>query len=278
MARRFILLLLFNGVSSIDTDKVTVSVMEGDSVTLHTGVKANQQEMIVWFFNNTRTAKISGDQSKICADVQCKEGTERNRLKMDDQTGSLTITNITITDCGLYKLVILNGTSRSKIFHVAVHAVPDKIEKKSVKAGNSVTLESLDCGVVKHPYRMMRWYFKDSLIIEITGNQSEICSDDECKERFRDRLKLDNQTESLTITDIRTTDSGDYKLQIRSSNSIGHRHRRSISITSVKSFSVTVTGHSRAVVARICAPVITVFLLLVLVAYAIRKSKIYRLT
>ncbi|KAL0149457.1 hypothetical protein M9458_055245, partial [Cirrhinus mrigala] len=82
--------------------------MEGDSVTLHTGVKTNQQDRIRWYFNDTRIAQITGDLSKICTDVQCNEGTERfsRRLKLDHQTGSLTIMNITNKHSGVYKLLI----------------------------------------------------------------------------------------------------------------------------------------------------------------------------
>ncbi|XDV23606.1 hypothetical protein PO909_028116, partial [Leuciscus waleckii] len=94
----------------------------GDSVTLNTGVKADQQGKTKWYFNDTRIAQINGDLSFICTDVQCNEDTERfrDRLKLDHQTGSLTITNITNTHSGEYKLQIINPNSE-KIFKVAVH-------------------------------------------------------------------------------------------------------------------------------------------------------------
>ncbi len=85
--------------------------MEGDSVTLHTGVKTNQQEKIKWYFNDIRIAQISVDQRTICTDVQCKDGDERfrGRLKLDKQTGSLTVMNTRTSDAGLYKLQIINS-------------------------------------------------------------------------------------------------------------------------------------------------------------------------
>uniref|UniRef100_A0A8C1VQ66 Immunoglobulin domain-containing protein n=1 Tax=Cyprinus carpio TaxID=7962 RepID=A0A8C1VQ66_CYPCA len=270
----FALMLFFldNGVSGVGSDAVSVSMMEGDSVIFHTGVETNQQEDIKWYFIDTRIAQISGDLSLICTDVQCNDGTERfrDRLKLDHQTGSLTIMNITNTDSGVYELKIISSRSSSdKIFNVTVSGVSeaerDEMKRKSVKEGESVTLESEK---TKSPNDVMTWYFNET---KITGDQRTICTDDQCKERFRDRLKLDNQTGSLTITDSRTTDSGLYKLQITISDS-------SCSITIMKRFSVTViavpgSGLSSAAVAGI---VIVVLLVAVAVAagvfYCHRRS------
>uniref|UniRef100_A0A672KE33 Immunoglobulin V-set domain-containing protein n=1 Tax=Sinocyclocheilus grahami TaxID=75366 RepID=A0A672KE33_SINGR len=103
----------------VGSDGVPVSAMEGDSVILKSGVKTNQQENILWIFNDTC---ITGDLSKICTDVQCKDadGRFRNRLKLDHQTGSLTITNTRTTDSGLYQLQINSIRICIIIFSVSV--------------------------------------------------------------------------------------------------------------------------------------------------------------
>ncbi|XP_016112037.1 uncharacterized protein [Sinocyclocheilus grahami] len=228
-------IVAFHGVSGLSPDGVSVFVMEGDSVTLHTDVKTNQEDRIRWYFNDTRIAQITGDLSKICTDVQCNEGTERfrGRLKLDHQTGSLTIMNITNTDTGHYKLKISSRNNKESIktYIFAVHGVfaadRDEMKRKSVKEGESVTLDPCE---VKNPNDLMMWYFNDIPMAKINRDLSYICTDGQFRERFRDILQLDHQTGSLTITNTRTTDSGDYKLQINSS-------RFSI----IRSFSVTVT-------------------------------------
>ncbi|XDV23816.1 hypothetical protein PO909_028213, partial [Leuciscus waleckii] len=204
--------------------------MEGDSVTLYTGVETNQQEEIKWYFNDTRIAQISGDLSFICTDVQCNEDTERfkDRLKLDHQTGSLTITNIRNTDSGEYKLLIISGSSDSKkIFNITVEGV-SAAERDEVKRneGESITLDS---AVARKLNDLMTWYFNDTRIAEITGDPNKTCTDVQCEdsdEKFRARLKLDHETGSLNITNITNTHSGEYKLLIIIIN-------RSFSITTV---------------------------------------------
>ncbi|XP_052445407.1 uncharacterized protein LOC127987194 isoform X2 [Carassius gibelio] len=245
--------LLHCGVFGVE--EITMSVREEDVVTLHTGVKTNHRDRIRWYYKDIRIAQITGDLIKTCKDIQCKERF-RDRLKLDNQTGSLTIMNIRTTDSGEYKLKILGNPSSEKIFNVAVH----DFEKKTVTAKESETVTL--CPVLVHnPDDFMTWYLNDTLIAEISVLPDKICTDLQCKdstERFRDRLKLDHQTGSLIITDTRTTDSGEYKLQIISS-----------SFSIIKRFSVTVTGSHVETQGLLLADIIAVFVGAILLSLAV---------
>ncbi|XDV23889.1 hypothetical protein PO909_028247 [Leuciscus waleckii] len=215
----------------VGADADRVSMMEGDSLTLNSGVQTNQQDTIRWSYYYIRIALINRDQSKICTDVQCNNDTGRfrDRLKLDHQTGSLIITNTRHTDAGVYTLQISSGSSDTeKTFNVILYGVSvferDKMKRKTVKEGESAILYT---GVIRKLNDSITWYFNDTLIAEITGDQK----------RFSDRLKLDHQTGSLTITNTRNTDSGEYTLQINSS-------RFSI----IKSVSVSVTGEFHLII------------------------------
>ncbi|XP_016123514.1 uncharacterized protein [Sinocyclocheilus grahami] len=203
--------------------------MEGESVTLPSGVETNKQKKLRWYFNDILIAEISGDLGYRCTDVQCKDSDKRfrNRLKLNPQTGSLTIKDSTTTDSGVYKLkTIRNSGDSVKIFIVTVHgffSINTEEESAFVMEGDSVTLHT---DVKTNQQEKIRWYFNDARIAQITGDLSFICTDVQCEEgteRFRERLKLDHQTGSLTIRDIRTTDSGLYRLRIISSNSISEK-------------------------------------------------------
>ncbi len=111
-------------MSGFYTYGVSQSVMEGESVTLHTSVETNKQTKFRWYFNDILIAEINGDLNYSCTDVQCKDADKRfrNRLKLDHQTGFLTITNTRTTDSGLYELkTIRNSGDSVKIFIVTVH-------------------------------------------------------------------------------------------------------------------------------------------------------------
>ncbi|XDV23620.1 hypothetical protein PO909_028122, partial [Leuciscus waleckii] len=77
--------------------------------------------------------------------------------------------------------------------------------------GDSVTL-SIDSYEMKNG-NQIRWLFGKYLLAEINVNNDSITVyDDVADGRFRDRLKVDDQTGSLIITNITTEHAGDYEV------------------------------------------------------------------
>jgi len=98
---------------------VTVSVMKGDSVTLHPHTVIPAGDSAEWWFGGEFIAQIN----KADGLFSTSEGDDERfkcKLNLDKQTGSLTITNITPDNAGLYKLQIMSTTETSKIFSVTV--------------------------------------------------------------------------------------------------------------------------------------------------------------
>ncbi|CAM4660209.1 unnamed protein product [Leuciscus chuanchicus] len=237
--RVFILLsvcVLKSGVHGVSEHEVNVA--KGVSVTLNTDVATAQQGEIRWYYNDILIAEITGDQSKICTDVQCEERF-RDRLELDHQTGSLTIMNIRNTDSGVYHLQFNSSSDSEKIFNVIVCGLSIGKQMNIAEGGSILS----DAGVMKQN-ETATWYFDDSLIALVTGDLSKICTDVQWKDsndRFRDRLKLNYQFSwSLIITNMNLTDSGLYTLKI---------NRGSYSIMSTVTVTVTVPSLIPAAVA-----------------------------
>ncbi len=98
-------------------------MMEGDSVTLHIGVTEIQQaDDILWTFGAEKSfiAKMK-KQQQIFSTFNGTDGRFRDRLKLDNQTGSLTITNITTEHAGLYKVEISGLKLSSHTYSVSVY-------------------------------------------------------------------------------------------------------------------------------------------------------------
>ncbi|KAL0161527.1 hypothetical protein M9458_045252, partial [Cirrhinus mrigala] len=96
--------------------------MEGDSVTLESGLTELQTKNgIMWTFglSETRIAQIY-TEAGIFSTFDVLDGKFRDRLKLDHQTGSLTITNTRITHSGLYQVTISGTTDTTYRFNVTV--------------------------------------------------------------------------------------------------------------------------------------------------------------
>ncbi|XP_048037869.1 uncharacterized protein LOC125263053 [Megalobrama amblycephala] len=184
----------------------TVFVKEGDSVTLNSDLtEMKDGDEIQWRIENTLIAEINKRVDRITVYDDVLDGKFRDRLKLDNQTGSLTITNFTMKHAREYKL---RTNHKSADFYIAVYL--------SVKEGDSFTLDS---GLTEMKNDdVIRWMFglfENTLIAEINKRVDSFTVDDDVLYwRFRDRLKLDNQTGSLTITNFTMKHTGRYKLEI----------------------------------------------------------------
>ncbi|XP_073717495.1 uncharacterized protein [Misgurnus anguillicaudatus] len=234
-------------INSVFGDEVkSVSVMEGDSLTIHTDFTDTQADdvTIVWTFGPQKStiAKINSEPkgNKISIYDDVLDGRFRDRLQVNNQTGDLTITDITTQHTGVYEIQI---TVRSKIiqkrFNVngVINPESDQLKSVSVKDADSVTLHTDVLDIKK--YDVIQWRFQGIRIAHFNKSASEISEDDDIHDqRFRDKLQLDVQTGSLKIKNIRTDLSGLYEVEISSTSS---------SYTIHQSFTVTVSGEVKSV-------------------------------
>ncbi|KAL1252078.1 hypothetical protein QQF64_019874, partial [Cirrhinus molitorella] len=203
---------------SVYNEVTSVSVKEGDSVTLNSGLtEMMNDDLIQWRFGNEKTliSEINKQADSITVYDDVLDGRFRDKLKLDKQTGSLTITDTTTEHDGRYKL---QSNSVKKTLFLRVY-----VTLMSVKEGDSVSFNSDLTEIMNGD--LIQWKFEkqNTLIAEINKRTDRFTVyDDVLDGRFRDRLKLDNQTGSLTITDTTTEHAGSYKLQINSVRKFFH--------------------------------------------------------
>lgn len=98
------------------------SVHVGGSVTLETGVTdIKTDDEILWTFGseNTRIVRVTGGTDEPSPYYYPHERF-RDRVKMNNKTGDLTITDIRQGDIGVYDvLTYLNGETRFKKFTIS---------------------------------------------------------------------------------------------------------------------------------------------------------------
>ncbi|XDV23710.1 hypothetical protein PO909_028168, partial [Leuciscus waleckii] len=159
------------GVFAAETNEIqSVSVMEGESVTLHTSVDKIHEEYILWKYGAEKYIIAESSRKYGILTYNGTDGRFRDRLKLDDQTGSLTITNTTTEHAGDYQLEIIGQTLTSKTFSVSVYArlpVP-VISRNSSQCSSSSSNCSLLCSVVNVCDATLSWYAGISVLSSIS--------------------------------------------------------------------------------------------------------------
>ncbi|XP_016120651.1 uncharacterized protein, partial [Sinocyclocheilus grahami] len=159
----------------------SVSVTEGDSVTLESGLTEIQKEdRILWKFGRAEPLTLIAHINKEDEIFNTAHGDGvgfRNRLKLDPQTGSLTIMNIRNTDSGLYQITIKASKETTHRFSVTVYArlpVPvisrDPLQDPSSSSSSQQNC-SLVCSVVNVGHVTLSWYKGNSLLSSINVSE-----------------------------------------------------------------------------------------------------------
>uniref|UniRef100_A0A8C1QSB5 Ig-like domain-containing protein n=1 Tax=Cyprinus carpio TaxID=7962 RepID=A0A8C1QSB5_CYPCA len=213
------------GVFGSETNETqSVSVMEGDSVTLHTDVtEIHEDDEIMWNFgaNNSLIAQINRASGIFST---YNDGRFRDRLKLDRQTGSLTITNTTTQHAGHYKVKRIAAELSIKTFNVSVYArlsVPVISSNSSQCSSSSSSSSSqqncsLLCSVVNVGHVTLSWYKGNSLLSSISVSDLSISLSLPLEVEYQDKNSyscvlnnpIRNQTTHLNITQLCLTCTG----------------------------------------------------------------------
>uniref|UniRef100_A0A8C1A6T2 Ig-like domain-containing protein n=1 Tax=Cyprinus carpio carpio TaxID=630221 RepID=A0A8C1A6T2_CYPCA len=197
----------------------SVSVLEGDSVTLNSGLtKMMDDDLILWRFgyNKILIAKINVMASSITVYDDVLDGRFRDRLKVDHQTGSLIITNTRTEHTGLYQL---QSNSVRKSFNLTVYArLPVPVISNSSNCSSSSSQQncSLVCSVVNVGHVTLSWYKGNSSLSSISVSDLSISLSLPLEVEYQDKNSyscvlnnpISNQTTHLNITQLCHTCSG----------------------------------------------------------------------
>ncbi|XP_050950263.1 SLAM family member 9-like isoform X2 [Labeo rohita] len=198
-----LLLLHIHGMSGAETDAIeSVSVMEGDSVTLH-AFETQAEDLKVWSFGPDNTVIAVNSEVKIF----------RDRFLVNQSTASLTIKNITANFSGIYKLTVVRKSSY-KTYNVIVYArlpVP-VISSDSSQCSSSSSQQncSLVCSVVNVSDVSLSWYKGNSLLSSISVSDLSISLSLPLEVEYQDKNTyscvinnpISNQTQHLDISKL----------------------------------------------------------------------------
>ncbi|XP_065099422.2 uncharacterized protein [Paramisgurnus dabryanus] len=193
----------------------SVSVMEGDSVTLHIDIiDLKSAHLILWRFGPQESliARINREANAVSIYNDVLDGRFRDRLQVNNQTGDLTITNITTQHTGLYQKNISGRQKSSHRFDVTVYArlpvpfISSYCPQNSSSSSNCLLL----CSVLNVRDVSLSWYKGNSLLSIISVSDLNIRLSLPLEVEYQDtntyrcvlNNTITNQTQHLNITQL----------------------------------------------------------------------------
>nr|XP_055073054.1 uncharacterized protein LOC129453016 [Misgurnus anguillicaudatus] len=269
MKKTFTIIILFLVCEGVFGDDVkSVSVMAGDSVSLQTDLPDLKENDVIWWrFGEGESKDLLAEIVKH--KIWYARGRFRDKLQISGSQTDLTIKNMKIKYSGLYEAEInIDTGTLYKRFNVTVmesppviNSGPSELASFTVTEGESVVLP---CNVQTQTDDLILWRFGDesALIAEVDMEDKKTSVFDGADGSFRDRLKMNDQTGDLIITESKPKYTGVYQLKISSNKQ-----------TLYKTFNVIVrdSGLSSGVTAGLC-----VFFLLVIAAVIAAGLILYR--
>ncbi|XP_067253087.1 CD48 antigen-like [Chanodichthys erythropterus] len=189
----------------------------GVSVSLNSDLtEMKNDDEIQWRFGfgNTSIAGINKQFDRFTVYHDVLDGRFKDRLKLDNQTGSLTITNITTEHDGDYQLQI-NGVSKGFNLNVIGELntrlpVPVISSNSSQCSSSSSSSCSLVCSAVNVGHVTLSWYKGNSLLSSISVSDLSISLSLPLEVEYQDKNTyscvlnnpISNQTQHLDITHL----------------------------------------------------------------------------
>nr|XP_055072570.1 uncharacterized protein LOC129452617 [Misgurnus anguillicaudatus]XP_055072571.1 uncharacterized protein LOC129452617 [Misgurnus anguillicaudatus] len=209
----YVLLLLFmKGVFDEEIQEqrnvdVTLSVMEGVTVTLESAVTEIQGEMVLWIFQKDTPIAKKNESGVFLYDGD--NGMFRGKLQMNNQTGSLTIRDIRTEHSGPYLLEFHGLGFASRKFQVTVTPLPVPVISKNSSLSSSSKCMLL-CSVMNVRDVSLSWYKGNSLLSSISVSDLNIRLSLPLEVEYQDTNTYScvvnntntNQTQHLNINDV----------------------------------------------------------------------------
>ncbi|XDV22860.1 hypothetical protein PO909_027648 [Leuciscus waleckii] len=199
---------------------IEMSVMEGDSVSLNSPLtEMKDDDVIQWRIGdeNTVIAEINKRSDRITVYDDVLDGRFRDRLKLDNQTGSLTITNTTTEHAGDYKLLKFSERFSSKSFRVSVYArLPVPVISRDCLSSSSSSCSLVCSLVVNVSHVTLSWYKGISVLSSISASDLSISLSLPLEVEYQDKNTyscvlnnpISNQTTHLDINTLCHTCAG----------------------------------------------------------------------